>query len=950
MLFLRVLGPIEVEVDGRLADIGGPVPRRFLAALSTTLGSAMSDEALGELIWSADRPQQVGGALRVVASRLRSAFGPAARDLLQRSVSGYRLDVPPEWTDSGRFAASVTEGVRALAAGETASAERLLTDGLALWRGEPWPELDHAPALPAERTRLAELRDVAVEELQAARLACGQTAAAVAELSEAVTRAPFRERRWELLALGLYRSGRQAQALAELRRVRELLVEELGVEPGPALRLLEQRMLAHDPALLAATTARPRTPVDGVVRAVPQPVSRLLTSFVGRDRELRLLTELMAEHRMVSLIGPAGVGKTRLAVEYCAARDAADDRWIVRLGDVRRGDAVPMAVASALGLIHHAGDPAALVRRALTARPGLLMLDNCEHLIEPVAELSVLLLAGCPGLRILATSRQPLGIDGEQVLAVEPLPVTGPDGTDGDAVQLLIDRVRAGRSNWQPAEDDRACAREICATLDGLPLAIELAAARERAFGLRDIASHIRDRLDVLGPTPRGSLSPHAGLEAAIGWSVEHLADADRAMLLRLWPFEGGFTWQAAEAVRPAAAGTAVLATVASLLDRSVISADTTTTGPTRYRMLETIRRYCRDIDPDPQASRAAHAAWVHDFVTAQAAMLTGHGAGPAYRALAGELPNIRTGIDHDLDHDPVRALRSTAALQFAWTTLGVLADGRHRLRTALDRAAPADRMDRARGLAALSIVSFHAGDPAEALAHANAALDLLTAPESERDLVLHALMFRALALTALGDPRTTREAVDRLIAEVERLPTPEWIRGCAQFGHGITLLLEGDGAAALRWLRGARELSADCGHLWCEGMADVVVAWSVLSPGDDRDAAAEALTALDRALGVFAEQSNVSDALGAIYAAAHALMVTSEPRAALQLRAAALHHSERVGADPRRYAQFAHPALIERMNRLLPEADAAAAEQAGKRMSWTDMVDLVHDAAGKPL
>ncbi|MEU1426369.1 BTAD domain-containing putative transcriptional regulator [Nocardia sp. NPDC005746] len=947
MLFLRVLGPIEVEVDGRLVDIGGPVPRRFLAALSTTLGSAVSDEALGELIWGADRPQQVGGTLRVVASRLRSAFGPAARDLLQRGVSGYRLEVPPEWSDSGRFAASVTEGIRALAAGEAARAERLLADGLALWRGEPWPELDHAPALPAERTRLAELRDVAVEELQAARLACGQTAAAVAALSEAVAQAPFRERRWELLALGLYRGGRQAQALAELRRVRELLVEELGVEPGPALRLLEQRMLEHDPGLL--TTARPRPPADGAVRAVPQPVSRLLTSFVGRDRELRLLTELLTEQRMVGLVGPAGVGKTRLAVEYCATQEDTVDRWVVRLGEVRRGDAVAMAVASALGLIHHSGDPAAVVRRALAVRPGLLVLDNCEHLIEPVAELSVLLLAGCPGLRILATSRQPLGIDGEHVLAVEPLPVTGPDGTDGSAVRLLIDRVRAGRSNWQPAEDDRAFARDICATLDGLPLAIELAAARERAFGLRDIASHIRDRLDVLGPTPRGSLSPHAGLDAAIGWSVEHLTDADRAMLLRLWPFEGGFTWQAAEAVRPAAAGTAVLATLAALLDRSVISADTTT-APTSYRMLETIRRYCRDIDPDPQASRTAHAAWVHDFVTAQTALLTGHGAGPAYRALAGELPNIRTGIDHDLDHDPVRALRTAAALQFAWTTLGVLADGRRLLRTALDRAAPADSTDRARGLAALSIVSFHAGDPAEALAHADTALDLLTAPESERDPVLHALMFRALALTALGDAKSTREAVDRLIVEVDRLPTPDWIRGCAQFGHGITLLLEGDGIEALRWLRSARELSADCGHLWCQGMADVVVAWSVLSPGDDRNAAAEALTALDRALGVFAEQSNISDALGAIYAAAHALMLTSEPRTALQLRAAALHHSERVGADPRRYAQFAHPALIERMNRLLPDADAAAAEQAGKRMSWTDMVDLVHDAAGKPL
>ncbi|MET9491615.1 BTAD domain-containing putative transcriptional regulator [Nocardia sp. NPDC006630] len=938
MLVVRVLGPIEVELDGCVVDLGGPAPRRFLSALSMAVGAPVSDAVLSEWVWGADQPRHAVGTLRVMASRLRSALG--AREYLQRGNSGYLLAVPPEWVDHHRFAELITDGVRLLASGDAERAARLLAQALGLWRGEPWPELDQAPASAAERIRLVELREIAIEELQAARLACGDTATAVADLSEAVTAAPFRERRWELLALGLYRSGRQAHALAELRRVRELLIEELGVEPGPALRGVEQRMLDHDPDLLLMESPRPQ-PVSQ--SAMMRPVGRPLSAFIGRRRELGLLAELLADRRMVSLVGPGGVGKTRLAVEYCAAEANTTDRWLVRLGDVHDGDAVVTAIASALGLIHLTGDPLTLVRRALTMQPGLLVLDNCEHLIEPIAELAVTLLAGCPELRILATSRQPLGIDGEHVLTIEPLRTVDSDGADGAAVDLLIDRVRAARPGWQPTGDDLGAAREICVTVDGLPLAIELAAARERAFGLAGVAAHIRDRLDVLGPTPRGSLSRHASLQAAIGWSIDHLGAADRAMLLRLWPFEGGFGWEAAESVQSGATDASVLATLASLLDRSVITTDRTASGVLRYRLLETIRRYCRDIDPDPQATRAAHAEWVRAFAGEQAALLTGHRAGAAYRALAVELPNIRAGITYDLACHPVHALRTTASLQFAWGTLGVLVDGRNLIRTALDLATDATPAERAHGLLALSIVSFHAGDPGAALARAESAMGLLDSAV-ERELWLHALMYRALAITALGDPIPTRAAVDDVIAEVERGPAPDWIRGCTQFGQGLALLLEGQPAQAISWLRAARELSADCGHLWCEGMADVVLALSILSDPDDIAGADEALAAIDRALTVFAQQSNTSDALGAAYAAAYALMVRGLPEQAIALRAAAVHHSERVGADPRRYAQFAHPAVIERMDRLLSAAPAAAEPE----LSWTAMVGLIADAAGR--
>ncbi|GAA5107416.1 AfsR/SARP family transcriptional regulator [Nocardia iowensis] len=220
MLFVRVLGPIVVEVDGRVVDLGGQIPRRFLAALSTTAGTPVPDAVLAELVWGEDQPQQAVATMRVIASRLRSAVGPADRDCLQRSEFGYRLAVRPEWTDLSRFTDLIAHGTRLLTAADAEGAVRCFDPALALWRGLPWLDLADAQSLSAERARLMELRDVAVEELQAARLACGQTTVAVADLIEAVTATPFRERRWELLALGLYRSGRQAQALAELRRVR----------------------------------------------------------------------------------------------------------------------------------------------------------------------------------------------------------------------------------------------------------------------------------------------------------------------------------------------------------------------------------------------------------------------------------------------------------------------------------------------------------------------------------------------------------------------------------------------------------------------------------------------------------------------------------------------------------------------------------------------------------
>jgi predicted ATPase/DNA-binding SARP family transcriptional activator len=619
----RVLGATEVDVAGARVKLGGPVPRRLFTELIAAAGQPVPDDQLTEAVWGADTPARAATTLQVCVSRLRQALGVEARQLLQRTSSGYALRLDPDATDAAQFTLAVYEGRRHLAEDRPAAALRVLTEALALWRGEPYADLPSSNLVAAARAQLTELREVAFEERAAARLALGDAARAVSELSAAVTASPYRERRWALLILGLYRGGRQGDALAALRRVRALLSDELGVDPGAELRELERRVLSHDPRLLLPETAEPAKPTGRAAKAcltgrggstgrggaageADRNRTWPLSTFVGRDRELATVAAALRDRRLVTLVGPGGVGKTRLVVQYVAQR--VDNPWLVRLAHVREPALLTGVVADAVG---GPGESPADLADTLADRPGLLVLDNCEHLVEPVAELVLELLENCPDLHILVTSREPLGVDGETCLPVEPLPLRDPDGSDGPAVTLLLDRVSAVRTNWSPSEAERAEARTVCAALDGLPLALELAAARARVLSLREISARLDDRFTLLGAVPRGSLSTHATLRAAVGWSVEQLPEVDRALLHRLWAFDGEFTLEGAEAVRPTA--TSMIDSLATLVTRSVVVADTTV-SPARYRLLETVRAYCRESDPDPAATRQAHARWAGEL------------------------------------------------------------------------------------------------------------------------------------------------------------------------------------------------------------------------------------------------------------------------------------------------------------------------------------------------
>jgi len=1005
VLVCRVLGPLEVEVQGVNADLGGPLPRRLLSALLAAEGRPIPDATLAELVWEAERPAVLSSALQVTVSRLRAALGPTGRANLVRTSGGYRFRIDPEQTDAGQFAARIELAGEALASGDAERAVRLYGSALRLWRGRPWSELADTPETTGPRVRLNELREVAVEELQAARLASGDAAGAVAALSEAVAAAPYRERRWELLVLGLYRGGRQGHALAELRRVRELLAEELGVDPGPGLRQLEQRLLNHDPRLLVLDAppsragraagsppgtsptlatrhpdpagagqsvggpmppagrrrdgspqqdrgepdAAPVAPSGPAAHAkITRRVARPLSSFIGRQAELALLAGPLAEQRLVSLLGPAGVGKTRLALEHLAGVANRADTWLVRLADIATPEAVTLSVASALGVARLSGDPVPAIQRALAAQPALLVLDNCEHLVDAVGELAMALLSACPQLRILTTGREPLGLDGEHIVAVRPLAVTGANDTDGAAVALLVDRVRASRPGWRPSADELVSARQICVALDGLPLAIELAAARERALGLAGVATHLRGRFAVLGTPPRGSLTAHATLHAAIEWSVDLLGAADRAMLLRLWPFEGGFSWQAAEAVQPPGeVGRPVLATLASLVDRSVVMADTDT-APARYRLLETVRSYCREADPDPAATQAAHAAWVRTFAAEQINLVVGPRAGVAFRALSGELPNLRAGIAHDLERRPVDALRTTATLEWLWSVAGILTEGRQLIQQALHASPDADPHDHVRGLLALALVAFHAGDPEETVRLTDTSMKLLDeCTDGGHPLLLKAWMFRSAGAVQLADAELAMTTARRVVAEAERQRAPRWVRCNAQLALGAARLMDGHRADGEATLLAAREQSAECGYLWGQGTAELMLAWNLLNDDELAEPTAHrAVRSLQRALAVFLDQSNSSDVLGVLYAGAHTLPYVARAADGVRLRAAVLEHAERTGAEHRRYVHLAGAGFEQRLDRALTPAARAGAECEGRALSWPAMLGLFRDSA----
>ena len=597
----RILGPLEVLADGQPLRLGGAKQRALLVALLVQLNRVVTAERLIELVWGDEPPETSPNVLQVYVSQLRKVLEPARRRgepprILTGGARGYALLVEPDRLDLQRFQRLADDGRAARLAGDPREAARLLRAALALWRGPALADITDEPFVVAERARLEELRLTALEERIEADLELGQQAQVVAELQTLVAEHPLRERLCGRLMLALYRSGRQAEASTVFHRLRNALDEAEGMEPGSALQQLLTQILNQDPRLNLAPTPIPQQ------QPTKHNLPLQLTSFVGREKELSELRRSLSEGRLVSLVGPAGVGKTRLALQAANGLVAnhRDGVWLVELAPISDAGLAPQAIASVVTPREQPGRlPVDSLVSELRNRDVLLLLDNCEHLLESVAAAVESILRQCSGVRVLVTSRERLSLAGERIVQVRPLATTELEATlpletllRFDAVHLFTDRAGLVVPSFSLNATNAKTIVQICRRLEGIPLALELAAAHMNAISAEAMLDRLDDRFRLLGHS-RGGTAHHRTLRAALDWSHGLLAEEEKVLFRRLSVFVGGFQLESAEAVcgfEPLAPDD-VVALMARLVDKSLVTAEP---GPNTqaYRLLETMREY----------------------------------------------------------------------------------------------------------------------------------------------------------------------------------------------------------------------------------------------------------------------------------------------------------------------------------------------------------------------
>ncbi|MEU9912823.1 BTAD domain-containing putative transcriptional regulator [Streptomyces sp. NPDC051001] len=597
MFRVDLLGSVRVRGEGDPVDIGGARLRMLLARLALEGGRPVSVDSLVDGLWGEQPPADAANALQALVSRLRKALrGTGTVDAV---AGGYRLSVQEEDVDTYRFEDLAARGRHALAAGRTEEAARTLTAALGLWRGAALADVLEAPFAGAAATRLDELRAAAVEDRFDAELRAGRYADVLADLEAAGARRPLSERLAGLRMRALSAAGRQSDALAVYEDLRGRLGQELGVDPSAEVREIHLALLRGE---LERPAARPAN--------APSRLPARLTSFVGRDGELDRLADLMGSARLVTLVGPGGAGKTRLSLE-AATRDAAHARDRVRfvpLAGVSRldqlADVVLGALSSTDGRLYEGGgaQQASAVERTaelLGSGDTLLLIDNCEHVVEAVAELAEQLLVRLPELRILATSREPLAINGESLFHLGPLdvPAGSPEPAEAmatAAVRLFVDRAAGARQGFALDESNLDAVLEICRRLDGMPLALELAAAKLRSMGVEQIARRLDDRFRLLSSGSRTALPRQRTLLAMVEWSWDLLDEPERILARRLSAFPGGATLAALETVcsDPQVPADDVLYVLGALIEKSLVQEVRDAGGGSRYRMLDTVRAY----------------------------------------------------------------------------------------------------------------------------------------------------------------------------------------------------------------------------------------------------------------------------------------------------------------------------------------------------------------------
>jgi len=869
---IALLGPFEARDDaGQPVEVPGLRLRTLLARLALDAGRVVSTGSLVDAVWGGEPPSGPGSALQSLVSRLRRVL-PEGDARVESLPGGYRLLTAGEVTDVAHFERLAAEGRACRDAGDAGDAASRLASALGLWRGAPLDGLAEAPFAAPVAARLTELRLRAAADHADLALAAGQADEVVAGLRQLTLEHPLDERLRELYIRALASAGRPAEALAAFEDLRRCLAETLGTDPSQALRDLHAAILrgvrapGQDASPAAARRTAPAAAVSEPARRTNLPTPA--TSFVGRGQDLAQVAALLADARLVTLVGPGGVGKTRLAAELAAGWQAADGVWLAELAEVTDPARVPAAVCAALGL-----PPGADLAGQLRERDLLLVLDNCEHLAAACAAAAQDILGHCPSVRVLATSREPLTVPGERIYPVPALPVPAPavgvgDALEVPALQLFADRAAAAVYGFRLTEGNLPAVAEICRRLDGLPLAIELACARLRTLPAEDMAARLDDRFRLLTGGSRAALPRHQTLRAVIEWSWDLLSEPERTLARRLAVFAGGATVEAAEAV--CADGILpsdeIVGLLGALADKSFIELREAAGAPPRYRMLETIAAYAQAALAEAGESgrtRRAHARYLLARAEAAEPTLRTRAQLAHLAWLRHEHDNLAAALRYAIGAgDADTAVRLVAALGWYWVLRGNHFEAAAWVRDALALpgagAAPDQPLATAYAFDAMhhfAIQDFERGR--RSAVHATRLAPAAPHPPAASH---SAVPHPAVPHPVVTIVRVMLEQSDAGAADFSGLaghPDP-WLSATGLLYQGFAAELRGDAPAAVRHFAMARDSFIAVGDGW--GLAGAVRHLGA-GHGLGGDHAA-AIAAIDQAIG-FADAIGADDDAG---------------------------------------------------------------------------------------
>jgi predicted ATPase/DNA-binding SARP family transcriptional activator len=876
---IELLGPPTLRVDGRDVALEGRRQIALLTLLALNVGRSVSRDYLIDSIWSEDLPAVPSNALQARVSSLRRSLGPG---VLLGERQGYRLALDPGAVDVRHFERLVANAEETLNQGDPRAAATLMRASLQLWRGQALDGLVEMEFARTEAQRLEELRAHAVEACIEVELSLGKHTELVAELQALVHAYPTRERLVELLMLALYRAGRQADALGAFQAAGARLRDEYGLDPNSSLRDMELAILRQEAALnLPAISPGPGRAYAAEARSgIRGNIPGSATSFVGREREVEQVRELLRSARVVTLFGTGGTGKTRLALEVAALEGAqcADGAWLVELGPIARPGHVAPAVLRALGVQEvspapisaPASGPDERLLDYFAAKELLLVLDNCEHLVSEVARLVELVVRRALGLRVLATSREALSIPGEVRLAVSPLAV--PPAESGSlehtasyaAVRLFLDRATALQPDFQLDAANTRSVADICRHLDGIPLALELAARQVRLLAPQQIANSLDVQFQSSAVGPRTTEPRHRTLQAAIDWSYDRLDAREQRLFLALSVFAGSFNFEAARELGAAAGLTdgEVVESLERLVDTSLIIANVHGAAA-RYRLLEPLRQYAADRLHAHQTGadlRRRHAEWYLSLAESWEPAVHGAHQPEAISVLVRELDNLRAAFAWAVEvRDGETARRLASALGWFHWLWGLQREGLAEVELALRVPPTAVNAAWARAAMWACHLAQNEHQPTMAVAFGQQSLEayeqLGLGHSSDAAL---ARSFYALALFR-GDQREQAATVlARGIADAERTDDP-WRLASCYIVEGLIALRTGRPRSAEKSFRRSLENYQVAGDGWGEHRVLFRLAAVAESQGKYAEAIAHCQASLDRARRLHLEEAEVA-------------------------------------------------------------------------------------------